>query len=143
MAYASTAGVPSVYGLYGAFLPCMVYGLVGSSRQLAVGPVAVTSPYQHATGTSHTVPQVRCNCACTCLMCARHPQRQLAYNHSHTPLGFQQACTLCTSKELHVVSGMTRHLLHAGTSPATTIQKAMCRSRVRSSTTEQPFSWRF
>jgi MFS superfamily sulfate permease-like transporter len=28
---------------YGAFLPCMVYGLVGSSRQLAVGPVAVTS----------------------------------------------------------------------------------------------------
>lgn len=28
---------------YGAFLPCMVYGIVGSSRQLAVGPVAVTS----------------------------------------------------------------------------------------------------
>lgn len=28
---------------YGAFLPCMIYGLVGSSKQLAVGPVAVTS----------------------------------------------------------------------------------------------------
>ncbi|KAG2489555.1 hypothetical protein HYH03_012006 [Edaphochlamys debaryana] len=43
MSYANLAGLPSVYGLYGAFLPCIVYSLVGSSRQLAVGPVAVTS----------------------------------------------------------------------------------------------------
>jgi hypothetical protein len=32
-----------VYGLYGAFLPILVYALFGSSRQLGVGPVAVTS----------------------------------------------------------------------------------------------------
>ena len=32
-----------MYGLYGAFVPCLVYGAFGSSRQLAVGPVAVTS----------------------------------------------------------------------------------------------------
>jgi len=37
------AGVPAVYGLYGAFLPVMVYAIFGSSRQLGVGPVAVTS----------------------------------------------------------------------------------------------------
>ena len=43
MAYASSAGLPSVFGLYGAFLPCLVYCCLGSSRQLAVGPVAVTS----------------------------------------------------------------------------------------------------
>ena len=43
MSYANSAGLPAVFGLYGAFLPCLVYGLVGSSRQLAVGPVAVTS----------------------------------------------------------------------------------------------------
>eukprot|EP00878_Enallax_costatus_P007429 GHUV01007780.1.p1 GENE.GHUV01007780.1~~GHUV01007780.1.p1 ORF type:complete len:422 (+),score=57.02 GHUV01007780.1:303-1568(+) len=43
MSYANIAGVPSVYGLYGAFLPLMVYALLGSSRQLGVGPVAVTS----------------------------------------------------------------------------------------------------
>lgn len=43
LSYANLAGLPSVYGLYGAFLPCIVYSLVGSSRQLAVGPVAVTS----------------------------------------------------------------------------------------------------
>jgi MFS superfamily sulfate permease-like transporter len=30
-------------GLYGAFLPVLVYALFGSSRQLGVGPVAVTS----------------------------------------------------------------------------------------------------
>ncbi|KAG2497041.1 hypothetical protein HYH03_005043 [Edaphochlamys debaryana] len=43
MSYANLAGLPSVYGLYGAFLPVLAYSLVGSSRQLAVGPVAVTS----------------------------------------------------------------------------------------------------
>lgn len=39
----SFAGLPAVFGLYGAFIPCIIYALVGSSRQLAVGPVAVTS----------------------------------------------------------------------------------------------------
>ncbi|GFR50731.1 hypothetical protein Agub_g12988 [Astrephomene gubernaculifera] len=43
MSYANLAGLPSVIGLYGAFLPVLAYALVGSSRQLAVGPVAVTS----------------------------------------------------------------------------------------------------
>lgn len=43
MSYANLAGLPSVYGLYGAFVPALVYGLLGTSRQLAVGPVAVTS----------------------------------------------------------------------------------------------------
>lgn len=43
LSYAVSAGVPSVFGLYGAFLPCIVYALLGSSKQLAVGPVAVTS----------------------------------------------------------------------------------------------------
>ncbi|WIA41485.1 hypothetical protein OEZ86_008861 [Tetradesmus obliquus] len=43
MSYANIAGVPSVYGLYGAFLPLAVYALLGSSKQLGVGPVAVTS----------------------------------------------------------------------------------------------------
>jgi hypothetical protein len=43
MSYANLAGLPQVYGLYGAFVPCLVYSLLGSSRQLSVGPVAVTS----------------------------------------------------------------------------------------------------
>ncbi|KAK9802855.1 hypothetical protein WJX73_009168 [Symbiochloris irregularis] len=43
MSYAKSAGLPSVYGLYGAFVPVMVYAGLGSSRHLAVGPVAVTS----------------------------------------------------------------------------------------------------
>ena len=43
LSYATSAGVPSVFGLYGAFLPCLVYSLMGTSKQLAVGPVAVTS----------------------------------------------------------------------------------------------------
>jgi sulfate transporter 4 len=41
--YANITGVPAVFGLYGAFLPVLVYSIFGSSRQLGVGPVAVTS----------------------------------------------------------------------------------------------------
>ena len=43
LAYATSAGVTSVFGLYGAFLPCIVYAIMGTSGQLGVGPVAVTS----------------------------------------------------------------------------------------------------
>lgn len=43
MAYASLAGLPPYYGLYAAFLPPIVAAIMGSSRQLATGPVAVVS----------------------------------------------------------------------------------------------------
>lgn len=44
MSYAQNlAFLPQVYGIYGAFVPCLVYSLLGSSRHLSVGPVAVTS----------------------------------------------------------------------------------------------------
>ena len=37
------AYMPQVYGLYGAFVPCLLYAILGSCRHLAIGPVAVTS----------------------------------------------------------------------------------------------------
>lgn len=43
MAYAQLAGLPVYYGLYASFLPPMIAALMGSSRQLATGPVAVVS----------------------------------------------------------------------------------------------------
>ncbi len=43
MAYAMIAGLPPVYGLYAALVPNLVYALTGSSRKLAVGPVALDS----------------------------------------------------------------------------------------------------
>lgn len=43
MAYALIAGLPPVYGLYAALIPLAVYALFGSSRQLAVGPVAMVA----------------------------------------------------------------------------------------------------
>ncbi len=43
MAYAMIAGLPPVHGLYAGLLPLLIYALVGSSRQLAVGPVAMDS----------------------------------------------------------------------------------------------------
>ena len=43
MSYALLANLPAVYGLYGTFVPVFIYAALGSSRHLAVGPVAVTS----------------------------------------------------------------------------------------------------
>lgn len=43
MAYAMLAGLPPIYGLYASILPLLGYAIAGSSRQLAVGPVATDS----------------------------------------------------------------------------------------------------
>lgn len=43
MAYASIAGLPAVYGLYASIIPILIYAIFGTSRQLAVGPVAMVS----------------------------------------------------------------------------------------------------
>ncbi|MDD2047904.1 SulP family inorganic anion transporter [Pseudomonas putida] len=42
IAYAQIVGLPPQYGLYACILPMMVYALIGSSRQLMVGPDAAT-----------------------------------------------------------------------------------------------------
>ncbi|KAK1271178.1 hypothetical protein QJS04_geneDACA019985 [Acorus gramineus] len=43
MSYAKLAGLHPIYGLYSGFVPVFVYAVFGSSRQLAVGPVALVS----------------------------------------------------------------------------------------------------
>ena len=43
MAYAMIAGLPPIYGLYASLFPVAVYAFLGTSRQLAVGPVAMDS----------------------------------------------------------------------------------------------------
>ena len=43
LAYALLAGLPAEMGLYASILPLIAYALLGSSRTLSVGPVAVAS----------------------------------------------------------------------------------------------------
>jgi SulP family sulfate permease len=43
MAYAQLAGLPPQVGLYASVVPLAVYALLGTSSQLSVGPVAITS----------------------------------------------------------------------------------------------------
>jgi len=43
LAYALLAGLPPVVGLYASILPLLLYAIFGTSRTLAVGPVAVIS----------------------------------------------------------------------------------------------------
>ena len=51
IAYALIAGLPPVYGLYCALAPQVMYAILGSSRQVAIGPVAMDSLIV-ATGVS-------------------------------------------------------------------------------------------
>lgn len=43
MAYAMLAGLEPIHGLYAATIPLMLYAIFGTSRQLAVGPVAMVA----------------------------------------------------------------------------------------------------
>ncbi len=56
MAYAELAGLPPQVGLYAAFLPTLLGGLFGSCRQLATGPVAMTSILVASVLASHAQP---------------------------------------------------------------------------------------
>ena len=51
IAYALIAGLPPIYGLYCALVPQLMYAVFGSSRQVAIGPVAMDSLIV-ATGVS-------------------------------------------------------------------------------------------
>ncbi|NDC71448.1 MAG: sulfate permease [Betaproteobacteria bacterium] len=53
LAYATLAGLPPVVGLYASVAPLLVYAVLGSSRVLAVGPVAVVSLMTAATVAEH------------------------------------------------------------------------------------------
>lgn len=43
MAYSMLAGLPPIYGLYASIVPLILYAILGTSRQLAVGPVAMVA----------------------------------------------------------------------------------------------------
>lgn len=43
MAYAILAGMPPIYGLYSATIPLFIYACFSTSRQLSIGPMAITS----------------------------------------------------------------------------------------------------
>jgi SulP family sulfate permease len=56
LAYALLAGLPPEVGLYASVAPLLLYAVLGSSRVLAVGPVAVVSLMTAAAVGEHAVP---------------------------------------------------------------------------------------
>lgn len=56
LAYALLAGLPAVVGLYASILPQLLYTFLGTSRTLAVGPVAIIALMTGAALSSVTTP---------------------------------------------------------------------------------------
>ena len=56
LAYALLAGLPPEMGLYASMLPIVLYAVFGTSRALAVGPVAVVSLLTVAAVSKIAVP---------------------------------------------------------------------------------------
>lgn len=59
LSYASIAALPFEYGLYALVMPQLIYSLLGQSRQLMVGPVAMLSLLVHA-GLEGSLDTVQC-----------------------------------------------------------------------------------
>ena len=49
MGYAEASGLPAIYGLYATIVPLLVYGLLGPSRILVLGPDSALAPLIAAT----------------------------------------------------------------------------------------------
>ena len=43
MAYATTAGLPPIIGLYSCLLPLLVYTFFSTSKELSLGPITIVS----------------------------------------------------------------------------------------------------
>ena len=56
MSYANLAGLPYAFGLYGAFVPCIVYAFFGTSRQLVSMPRAGCTVLEHARACQASSP---------------------------------------------------------------------------------------
>lgn len=56
LAYAMLAGLPAQFGLYASIAPLVVYAVFGTSRTLAVGPVAILSLMTAAAAANIAIP---------------------------------------------------------------------------------------
>ena len=56
LAYALLAGLPPEMGLYASMLPIVLYAIFGTSRALAVGPVAIVSLLTAAAVSKVAIP---------------------------------------------------------------------------------------
>ncbi len=100
MAYALLAGLPPVTGLYAATIPLIVYAAFGSSRQLAVGPVAIVSLMTLTAVSAFAEPGSAAFVLLAALLMALVGAVQLA-------LGLARAGYLATFLSHAVVSGFT------------------------------------
>ncbi|KAK9843672.1 hypothetical protein WJX81_001934 [Elliptochloris bilobata] len=139
MSYARLAGLPSVIGLYGAFVPVLCYAALGSSRHLAVGPVAVTSLL-----LGEGLPKVVGLPEQEDPNNPAHPEIQRIYNHTAIQVAFLAGClyTLVGILRLGWVTNFLSHSVISGfmTGASVIIGLSQCKSILGYNTRPNPAS---
>ena len=69
VAYAFLAGLPAEAGLYACLVPMVIYAVLGSSRQLVVGPVAIAALMVAAAVGTHAPAHSEAYLAITSVLC--------------------------------------------------------------------------
>ena len=69
VAYAFLAGLPAQAGLYACLVPMVIYAVLGSSRQLVVGPVAIAALMVAATVGEHAPAHSEAYLGITTILC--------------------------------------------------------------------------
>ncbi|XP_055509844.1 sodium-independent sulfate anion transporter [Leucoraja erinacea] len=70
LAYAEIAGLPVQYGLYSSFIGCFVYCLLGTSKDITLGPTAIMSLLVSTYGRHDPVYAVLLAFLCGCIQLA-------------------------------------------------------------------------
>lgn len=83
ISYAQLAGLPSVFGLYGAFVPVWMYAALGSSKHLVGGEVGIVARWGVDCCAMHGAT-VNIHCACQALeyLSTHHRLQQVPYTHT-------------------------------------------------------------
>lgn len=98
MSYAKLAGLPNVYGLYGAFVPVLIYAALGSSPQLVRSGIVNNTSHIHGLAVANPLTWTQ-YVACNEMTCARQGQ----HAHAAYPPYHQLKATLTMLAQVSVL----------------------------------------
>ncbi|XP_068119627.1 sodium-independent sulfate anion transporter isoform X2 [Hyperolius riggenbachi] len=113
LAYAEVAGLPVEYGLYSSFVGCFIYSLLGTSKDVTLGPTAIMSLLVAVYTSGDTSLAILLSFLCGCIQLAMgllhfgflldfisHPVLKAFTSAAAVTIGFSQVKNLLGLKDI-------------------------------------------